>query len=489
MMNKTDKWKWAYVGMFVLLMVFFIKITPLVVFDADDWMYISYTRMPVPIWGHWNPSRVFPEVVMPFVSSLAAWILYPLTGNYMGSLTFMFALSVSLTIVVYVYIVSKWLRQKMEISERMAAGISFLFLILHFLIFKVGDYENLYLFHASDVTCYFNYTIPVLLNLVLIAVLDMHPEWRDLTNGKFHYRKAFVILATYLMVYSHLYCSYLIALWCGMHVILQIKRPFSIRTLVQKNVYEFVVMVAWLIALVLETSGGRAQDFSDDSMMQKLWNSVSSWVQIRYNTVFLWFVLICLVLAAVLFYRHRKEKQTRRLGNLLGFMLVCGILSLVYLILLSAVTTPSYTGRPEIILGAYEWFLGFLCILTVYILQKMPSLRLLVPVALFILFFELNGYGRMYKANAYPYVNVYTIADIGNDMIQQFVDATEKGEDCLELHIPDLGGKWPLPDYNMGERISHTLYKHRVIDYEIDTVVVLDDTFNTKYRIQYEDGQ
>lgn len=89
--------------LFLLLVLFFTKITPLVVFDSDDWLYVSYRRMPVPIWGHWNPSRVLPELLMPFVSSLGALVLYPLTGDYMGALTLVFAVTVSLVIVVYIY--------------------------------------------------------------------------------------------------------------------------------------------------------------------------------------------------------------------------------------------------------------------------------------------------------------------------------------------------------------------------------------------------
>lgn len=58
MLKKVGVQKWTWVVLFLLLVLFFTKITPLVVFDSDDWLYVSFTRMPVPIWGHWNPSRV-----------------------------------------------------------------------------------------------------------------------------------------------------------------------------------------------------------------------------------------------------------------------------------------------------------------------------------------------------------------------------------------------------------------------------------------------
>lgn len=489
MLKKVDTKKWAWVALFLILVLFFTKITPLVVFDSDDWLYVSYRRMPVPIWGHWNPSRVFPELLMPFVSSLGALVLYPLTGDYMGTLTLVFAVTVSLVIVVYIYAACKLVQSKMAISPRLALGVSVLFLILHFLIFKVGDGENYSLFYANDVTCYFYYTIPSLLSFILIAALELHPEWCDLTNGKFHWRKALVILVAYLLVYSNLYCSYLLTLWCGLRILLKIKKPFSLKKLVGKSVFECLVILAWFVSLVFELSGGRAQDFSEKSIAEKLAQALTSYAKIQYSTAFLMFAVVCIAVGGVLLFRNRKEEQTVTTLKMLAYMLVFFVLSIVYLILLSAVTTPTYVSRPEVLLGAYTWGLAILGVLVAYILKKVPALKLLLPVTIFLLFFELNCYGRAFRSNEFGNVNVDAMTDIGNDMVQQFIDATEQGAESLELHIPDLGGKWPLTQSFLGERISHTLYKHRVIPYEIDTVAVLDDSFNAKYRIQYDGNQ
>ncbi len=489
MLKKVGVQKWTWVVLFLLLVLFFTKITPLVVFDSDDWLYVSYRRMPVPIWGHWNPSRVFPELLMPFVSSLGALVLYPLTGDYMGTLTLVFAVTVSLVIVVYIYAACKLVQSKMAISPRLALGVSVLFLILHFLIFKVGDGENYSLFYANDVTCYFYYTIPSLLSFILIAALELHPEWCDLTNGKFHWRKALVILVAYLLVYSNLYCSYLLTLWCGLRILLKIKKPFSLKKLVGNSVFECLVILAWFVSLVFELSGGRAQDFGEETIAAKLAQALVSYAKIQYSTVFLIFAVVCIAVGGVLLFQNRKEEQARTTQKILVYMLVSFVLSVVYLLLLSAVTTPTYVSRPEVLLGAYTWGLAILGVLVAYILKKVPAFKLVLPLLGCLFFFGLNSYNMEFVATAYAEVNVFTMHDIGNDLVQQFIDATEKGEDCLELHIPDLGGKWPLPQEILGERISHTLYKHRVIPYEIDTVVVLDDSFNAKYWIQYDENQ
>lgn len=73
------------------------------VYDADDWTYLAYVRSATPIWGDWNPAKVFPETVMPFFSTVAVYTLMPLLGDYILAQTVMHALVVSISITVYVF--------------------------------------------------------------------------------------------------------------------------------------------------------------------------------------------------------------------------------------------------------------------------------------------------------------------------------------------------------------------------------------------------
>ena len=61
---------------FLSMLLFFLRIHPLIIYDADDWLYASYFRLPIPIWNDWNPSRVFPEIFMPLCSTLAVYLIY-----------------------------------------------------------------------------------------------------------------------------------------------------------------------------------------------------------------------------------------------------------------------------------------------------------------------------------------------------------------------------------------------------------------------------
>lgn len=40
--------------------IFFTNIQTVVLFNTDDWTYIAKSRQFAPVWGGWNPAKVFP---------------------------------------------------------------------------------------------------------------------------------------------------------------------------------------------------------------------------------------------------------------------------------------------------------------------------------------------------------------------------------------------------------------------------------------------
>lgn len=120
---------------FLGLFIFFIRIHPLIIYDTDDWLYVAYARKAVPLWGDWNPSRIFPEIVMPFMASLGVYLIYPFTHDYVGSIAFMYGVILSVCITLYVYFVMKSLTVKIKLSLRWSACVlwCFYYLISSFL--------------------------------------------------------------------------------------------------------------------------------------------------------------------------------------------------------------------------------------------------------------------------------------------------------------------------------------------------------------------
>ena len=105
-MNKTNEKKIIFIFLTIIsfiTFIFFLRVHPIIVFDVDDWLYISDNRVAIPLWGSWNPTRVFPETLAPLISNIAVHLIYPLCNNYIKSLSIMNAIIVTMFITVYLY--------------------------------------------------------------------------------------------------------------------------------------------------------------------------------------------------------------------------------------------------------------------------------------------------------------------------------------------------------------------------------------------------
>ena len=148
---KTEKRLEAlwYLAIFAFFYIWFSKIHPLIVYDLDDWTYLAYVRKATPIWGDWNPAKVFPEVVMPFVSTIILHTIVPLVGDYITGFTVGHALVVSGFITAYAWCMGSLIKRTFSHSRFTGALVSTFFLLLHFLVFRTEDFNNAYLFHCE----------------------------------------------------------------------------------------------------------------------------------------------------------------------------------------------------------------------------------------------------------------------------------------------------------------------------------------------------
>lgn len=174
--EKNQEVFWC-LAVFVFFYIWFSRIHPLVVYDADDWTYIAYARRATPIWGEWNPAKVFPEVLMPFFSNIFLYTLVPLTGDYITGFAVGHALVVSGFITAYAWSLAALLRRSFSLSRLTGILAGTLFLIFHFLIYRTEDSGNAYLFHCRDLNCYYNYLLPALFNAIVMMNIVENPRF------------------------------------------------------------------------------------------------------------------------------------------------------------------------------------------------------------------------------------------------------------------------------------------------------------------------
>lgn len=479
-----------FFGLFFLTAVFFTQINPLVIFDGDDWTYISYKRDLIPLWGNWNPCRILPEVLMRTCAELGVYLIYPFTNDYIGSITFTFGIVLSGFITVYAYRFSRFLMKKFSTPYYNNLVAVFIFFISHFWIFRRLEENNHHLFLSPDVTCVFYYTIP---NLMGAAMVFYFAEKELFSFDTIRSRKSYfgiIFLLIYLTVFSNLYPSIILISYLSYVILADIfkavrSRKFSAKNLLSKNAIPFIGIAVWGISLIYEYNGGRANgadDFQGSSAVDAAKYMVS-YLSDHFSRIFLLFAFVVIIASAVMWIYNilKKRKNEFPWQYIIGFA-YCFAVCLVYEVLLSAKVNSDYTVRTDVILPFMLYALAILSIAVVYLLKN-KNIHLFVPViCTFIVFTTFQG-GDTYVENLKNY-NSSTSFRLDNYIVDTLRTADRKNLIETELHVPkyDNAINWPQQT-DVGDIISDTLYRHGIIGKPLKVVIVPDEKINKKFGI------
>ena len=176
-------------------MVYFTQISPLQPFDGVDWRYIGSFRLPLPLWGVWNPTRVLPETLMPLGGYIGAFVIYPIFGHYVWALSFAEALIVSFFIISMLYLFYNLLVKKFSLNKTYALAGEILFFLSCFLLFKHLNQPSFTAFWTVDLSCDFYYLIPGLLNASVIFYILQYDNFVDEFKQFSNFKNGLFILA------------------------------------------------------------------------------------------------------------------------------------------------------------------------------------------------------------------------------------------------------------------------------------------------------
>ena len=470
---------------FAAMLLFFERAHPLVILDADDWTYIAASRAAVPSLRFWNPARILPEILMPWASSLAVLLFRPL--GFIPSLTVMNGLVLSLFITWYVFCFHRLLTEKLALREEAAALLSVLFLLLHFLIFRVEVQNNDYLFRARDVTCVYYYTIPGLLNSGLVMRLMTAGEHRAALEKENALRTGFLALAAYLAVFSNLFESVILAAYCGLDFLFALirDRKTDRRAFLRAQAFNLAVLLLWALSVFMEGGGERAESANTLPFFYSAGLCLRALIlqATVMNRVFLLLAALSLAVGVYLAVTERKEKDGAFSPLFLRFVLLT-VLCAVFEILLCAKVQITYIGRCDALFVVYAAFLALLTLSLGALVRKKERLIAALPLLL-VLVFSLTSTGlRTFMESNDLYAPARVCTALGNDLVDQIVEADRAGETEVAVFVVDSGSEdnWPQTLY-MGPRVAASLFKHGLTEKLMTVRIVPDRAVNERLHV------
>lgn len=498
--------------LFLFLLVYFTQISPLQPFDADDWRYIGGMRIPFPIWGAWNPARVLPELLMPLGGYLGAFIIYPLSGNYLWSLTFAEAIIVSAFIVLTVFLFYKLMVKRFKYSKLFAIAAELFFFLSFFLIFKHPTQPSYTAFWTVDLSCDFYYLIPGLLNASLILFILQYSSFIDSFRKFSNIRKGIFILAIYFAIFSNNQLNIILVSavfmlflniifdkdkWLGSSFI------ESINNLFKQSWLYLVILCLWLISIVFELNGQRASNRTamvKGSLKEKIAGIFSQFGQLVGSTNFKFmFVLLILIFIVVIVSIVRSVMQSSKTNSNISLKMIiiglgCLLISFMYLMLVYLKAGNTYASRPDAMWPVIFFFLFTGILSMIDILQNINNIKVFVPLVLVLeglIAFNFN-YLPKYPINSNH--DGTTIYRVNKYMIDQIVRADKEGKSKVIVKVPlekteaDVPANWPHP-FIMGQYLQDTLYSHRMIRSRIHVILKPDKSVSHKLYENKSDQQ
>ena len=478
--------------LFISLFIFYSRIVPIVPFDTDDWCYMGYYRLPFPIWGDWNPSRILPEVLMPYVSIFAARVIYPVIGNYFGSITLMYAFVV--TAFISILCVQLYhLAESLGTSKTAAVLLTVLWGILHFALLAGNESGNTWLWGSISATNYFYYAIPALLNEAIVIYL-IRKKGTALSLPV----KILLCILCYFGVFSNLFPAVVLPAYAGMEILFSFgkwlvapkDKKNSFFKLIKNEWLNLYICILFLISAVFEMSGGRAEDFSGYKFKE-----VADSLQLVFKNANKWSVVSLLILAAYSLINVFKKGNSKSVNRERIYTVVAYVgaflIVLIFNILLCARTSAWYIKRQDVLIGIVFYLLLALFSLACWMLTTSSRKKLNYIVLIICILLNVLVFGK-YNRNFYQPTNTLGISpdicrQIDEDILCQITDEVSAKKNQMDLHVPQFtnADNWPIATYSGGPygRFSYTLWRHGIIKKSINITVVPDQAKNTEYGV------
>lgn len=472
---------------FSILVFFFLRICPVIPYDGDDCYFAGAMRWPFPLWGVFNPSKVLPETIEPLCGYIAAYVVYPLIGDYVASLSYTMGFCIAGISFLFCFSIYLYLIKKIQISYRKAIAVEFIILLSLFLVFKQRTTESYYALWSSDVNCCFNYVVPGLINGITVFMLEIYSTIPD--NKRNMFNNGLMLTGVYFSVFSNIELSIIIAVYAGVKILEYIcTTAFKWKTIFCKeflsnNRWYWCILLTWTGSLVYELNGGRAKVVSGGSFWAQGFKDTMRQMLAfakNINKVFAIVAVLIFISAFILSEIGSKKvnESDRAIRNTLRKASFAGAIISIYLLLLFTKLGGGYASRPDCMWAIQFAAYWILAVSLAEVLSKCRQFQMLVPLCVIVMglsAFNINN----------PFISSHggrdyaTCKAIDEYIINQILEADRAGECYVEVKVPlePSDSNWPHP-YNMAQWMQNTLYAHGMIHRRMTIVFVPDPNVN-----------
>ncbi|QTL39807.1 hypothetical protein HGO23_19030 [Xenorhabdus budapestensis] len=476
--------------LFIATVMFFMTIHPVTIISGDDWGNLSLNREAYPQWGAANPIKVTPELSFPWIGMISTYLIMPFGFGFLEAISHTTAIFISFLVSLFLLQLFLLMRDKLKVGlYNSLLMVSVYYLCIFGALRTSSDNQSLYLLWEVNITCFYHYITPALINSSLVLYFMRNEgslSYDDLKKRGSIY-VGWLILASYICIFSSLFANVFFAVYCGVSILTSfIKNSYSlIKTLKEKPFHTFILLL-WLVSVVYEINGGRAQSIgSSDLDVNGAVNFFISLIE-KSQPLFIVFILTFLLLGAFFFY---KEKERKENNDFKYAFLVCTVscaITFVALILICARAGGYYTSRPVVMWGVFMYIIISALISMGYLITNYKIINYVMPIIIISLINKTISQDTSLKESNNLDLKYNIALAISQNIIDQVVYADKNNIRKINLIVPkgDNNDNWPFPIYE-GPSINRVLKIYGIIRNDIDITVIPDESLNHKLGIPF----
>lgn len=481
-LEKETHLKWIlFTFVFAVVAVFFTAIHPVTIISGDEWINLSSGRQAYPQWGGFNPIKVVPEVSFPLFGNIASSIVMPLGFTFLEAIAYLTAILVAILVVAFLYQFYLLMRETVGLSTYTSSVLVIFYLLCMFGLFRTLNNNNSpYLLWEQNLTCYYHYIVPALINGALaLYVLRMSSTLKSF----FYERSIFsgiLIFSIYLCVFSNIFASVVLAVMCGVILLLNLlSNRFNISETAKTYPFHCITLAMWVISALFEMNGGRADRMSKDHLdISGTINAFYSLLKLTDRTYFV--VLSVGLICGVVFLLRKNSDEGKRYAFWVS--VITGAITTLALVLVCAKASANYATRPVAMWGSFMYLIVAASIGLGYFIERFKSVQYIAPIVLLCLVNKATDQSHSLRESHNGNVPFSVANAVGQDMIDQVQRAVESNQRTMILHVPkgDNNDNWPFP-VTRGKAISETLKSNGLIPHNIEIKIQPDREMNAKY--------
>lgn len=471
---------------FMIILCFYLFKQKLYLFDTDDWINISNNRSFLPKWGGFNPAKVLPETLLPIVTYIGHFLIYPFKHDLVISshITYSIFFSVLITANVICFV------KVAEVSNFFIKVLLSLFVVFVLATFCYQNENNKdFLLSNVSVTTIFHYNIPVLLNCLAVFYLISIRDSFTLKQSK--KKTTIQALAFYYVIFSNLYANVILVSYSCSILFQFIFKRFLLKnnrsmTSIVPHMY---CALLWLISAIFEYNGGRAKGI-ETNFLDYILLSIE-YVGIVYKSInsalLIFFLLISFIaIFTICIYKNNNKIIKIALGGVLTSLISWTGL-IVYLCVLGSKTGPGYLLSSATRLAFYFFplLIAFFFISILFHFYK-KSITIFTVTSSIVLIYQFGTTMNSIRYTNFQGINPDLAYSIIEDMHGQLIDEAKEDKQPIIIKVPKLqcgaDDNWPLALYG-GNRFAKSFYRYGDLDHKVEATFVDDYNKNIKFGL------